>query len=317
MAEIVIKWFFIVLLAFETISSLQHSHFRFHRHASLLSASRSQGKFKFGLIADIQYADSDDALNFQQTRKRRYRQSLEIYKDAMEYWDTNKVDFALVLGDVVDGRANLERNQIHCIDKIVSVASSKSTTPFYCFGNHCHYCFSRSYLQEKLIEPAIASSSSSRNNLVSNQLHFDWSPHEGWRFVSLDGYDVSLIGSSSPTNRQLAENLLRRHNHNNLSISGGWFKDLPKEKHRWVPYNGGVSSEQLLWLRNVLSKAQVDGERVVLFCHQPIFAPHRPQSVIWNSEEVLQVLWSFDNVVLYVAGHDHGGKIIQFIPIHR
>jgi manganese-dependent ADP-ribose/CDP-alcohol diphosphatase len=36
--------------------------------------------YSFGVIADVQYADMDDALNFKKDRLRRYRNSLQILK---------------------------------------------------------------------------------------------------------------------------------------------------------------------------------------------------------------------------------------------
>ncbi|CAK8987547.1 unnamed protein product [Durusdinium trenchii] len=40
----------------------------------------------FGVVADVQYADVDDAWNFRRTQKRRYRGALEALKLAVEDW---------------------------------------------------------------------------------------------------------------------------------------------------------------------------------------------------------------------------------------
>ena len=65
--------------------------------------------FKFGIIADVQYVDAPDALNFNQVKLRKYRQSKSIYAQAIESWSalcnathsSQNFDgsrFALVLG---------------------------------------------------------------------------------------------------------------------------------------------------------------------------------------------------------------------------
>jgi manganese-dependent ADP-ribose/CDP-alcohol diphosphatase len=101
--------------------------------------------------------------------------------------------------------------------------------------------------------------------------------------------------------------MLARNNPNNLSISGSWFNNLPINKYRWVPYNGGCSQQQIDWFTEVLAMARRADENVIVFCHQPIYSPLKPQSVIWNSEELLDIVHKFGNVVMWMAGHDHGG----------
>jgi len=47
---------------------------------------------------------------------------------------------------------------------------------------------------------------------------------------------------------------------------------------------------------------------VVVFCHQPVYAPDKPQSVVWNAEELLDAVHASGNVVVWLAGHDHSGQ---------
>ena len=60
---------------------------------------------KCGIISDIQYVDLPDALNFQQTKLRRYRQSLDIFQKAITNWissvDEVEIKFVLILGTVL------------------------------------------------------------------------------------------------------------------------------------------------------------------------------------------------------------------------
>ena len=47
---------------------------------------------------------------------------------------------------------------------------------------------------------------------------------------------------------------------------------------------------------------------VVVFCHQPVHAPDKPKSVVWNAEELLDAVHASGNVVVWLAGHDHSGQ---------
>ena len=124
----------------------------------------------------------------------------------------------------------------------------------------------------------------------------------------IDSYDVSMIGSSSEANANFAKKLLAQNNPNDLSKSGGWFHNLPLQNYRFVPYNGGVSEEQLQWLEDVIRKSSERKEKVLCFSHQPVFAPYKPQSVIWNCEDILSILHKYGNTRLWMAGHDHDGQ---------
>ena len=178
---------------------------------------------------------------------------------------------------------------------------------YYCFGNHCHYSFNRTDLYNKFLTKVDFTESIGGDCSVS-KLYYDWSPYPGWRFVSIDSYDVSLIGSSNHENLLLANEILKQHNPNDLSMSGTWFNNLDFQKKRFVPYNGGVSQTQLDWFQNVLNYSKSNKEKVIVFSHQPIYAPDTPQSLIWNSEELLSLIHDSGNVCLWMAGHDHDGQ---------
>eukprot|EP01038_Epipyxis_sp_PR26KG_P007653 gene7653-10415_t len=268
--------------------------------------------FSFGLIADIQYADSPDSLNFQQTKMRRYLQSIDIYRNSVNYWNKleHSVSFALILGDILDAKASATNTQYHCVMDILKIMKSTSYNQYLCFGNHDHNCFSRDELRRLFLDDILSEHDEDINNSNNNSscLYYDWSPHPKWRFISLDSYDVSLIGYSSLDNKLQAEELLRQNNPNDLSVSGTWFNNLAFDKYRWVPYNGGLGNKQLTWLQNVLDCSKNNSENVVIFCHQPIYSIDKPSASIWNAEEIRNIIWKSGNVRLWIAGHDHDGQ---------
>eukprot|EP01031_Cornospumella_fuschlensis_P037617 gene37617-45695_t len=238
--------------------------------------------------------------------------------------NSDKVDFSLVLGDIVDGRASLEKVQHKALEELQDIVNALEKPTYFCFGNHCHYCFSRMELRDLIIQ----SFSKKHQGLLTTEqdlevinhltqlspspfksLNYTFQVGTGWRFISVDGYDVSLIASSSDCRAALAKQIISLHNPNDLSNSTGWFKGLTKENMRFVPYNGGISHSQLAWLNDTLYKSYQNKEKVIIFCHQPIFSPNKPSSLIWNAEETLDILHQYPGtVVMWLAGHDHGGQ---------
>lgn len=296
------------------ISKYQQSHILYASNSN--SNSNDEPLFSFGLIADIQYADCDDTMNFQQTKMRRYRQSLKIFRDASLYWqqkkDEDNILFAVILGDILDGKCQSLNNRDKCYNDILDITKTVNDIDYhYCFGNHCHYSFSRKELHRNFVNPN--NYGESKNSIgipkytTNSKLYYDFSPVPGWRFISLDSYDISLIGASSAENKIKAHDLLSENNPNDLRISGSWFDNLPFDKYRFVPYNGGVSTRQLRWLEDIIIKSKKNNEKVIVYAHQPIHAPDKPQSLIWNSEDIKRII-SKGNVVAFLAGHDHDGQ---------
>ena len=105
------------------------------------------------------------------------------------------------------------------------------------------YSFSRLGLVQSFLSGKVSKTKKSTSLLASqckpSKIYYHWSPFPGWRFISVDSYGVSLIGYSSSENQRLAKELPAKHNPNDLKISGTWFNNLPYNKRRWVPYNGG------------------------------------------------------------------------------
>ncbi|CAE7856381.1 unnamed protein product, partial [Symbiodinium microadriaticum] len=69
-----------------------------------------------------------------------------------------------------------------------------------------------------------------------------------------------------------------------------------------------------------LENAEAQARKALIFLHVPLFeAATKAKTVVWNSEEVLQVLHSHsDTVVAVFAGHDHnGGYGVDAAGIHH
>ncbi|KAG7271619.1 hypothetical protein CRUP_009277 [Coryphaenoides rupestris] len=251
--------------------------------------------FTFGVIADIQYADVEDGFNYTRTRRRYYRSSLRLLRNARESWSCAAVppSFILQLGDIIDG-VNKERGASErALDTVMRELSGgggggTGTAPVHhVWGNHEFYNFSRETLMRSELNSA---------------------PHSSpkFRFIVLDAYDVSVLGRTvSSVQYNNALNILKEHNSN---------EDLnhpPAEegmKRKFVKFNGGFSRDQLNWLDGVLSMSDENQEKVIIVSHLPVHPlSTEPICLAWNSEDLLAVIGAHGCVVCFMAGHDHDG----------
>eukprot|EP00971_Amphidinium_carterae_P100041 1978320-Amphidinium_carterae.1 len=113
---------------------------------------------------------------------------------------------------------------------------------------------------------------------------------------------------------------MQKFNPKVLTGAKDWFDGLPVDLHRYVPYNGAVSSEQLEWLKLTLARAAAVQRSVLVFTHVPLYEPAtHPKTVVWNCEDILALLRAHRNIVAAVlAGHDHsGGYAVDDAGIHH
>jgi hypothetical protein len=111
----------------------------------------------------------------------------------------------------------------------------------------------------------------------------------GWRFIVTDGNDLSFY--SSPENSEQWLSSKKYYDDNNI--------DSPD-------WNGGIGQKQLVWLKSELESSETLGEKVVIFCHFPVF-PEDKTHQLWNSRELIDLISSFDCVKAWINGHNHSG----------
>ena len=78
---------------------------------------------------------------------------------------------------------------------------------------------------------------------------------------------------------------------------------------RFKAYNGSTSQNQLDWLKEQLNYCKLSNKKVILSGHIPLESQAGDfDGVCWNATEILDLIWSFENlVILYLAGHCHSG----------
>ncbi|PRW39318.1 manganese-dependent ADP-ribose CDP-alcohol diphosphatase-like [Chlorella sorokiniana] len=274
------------------------------------AAAKSEKLFSFGLLSDVQYSDKEDGASFHGT-PRYYRYALQQLDRAVEAMRAAGVTFALHLGDIVDYHnvllpdcpdSGLPASK-KALREVLQHFDRLGRPTLHLLGNHCLYNHRREELSARLGIRQLQQ----RQDGVWDAPHsyYTYSPGPGWRFICLDGYDVSILGwpPGHPLHEQ-ARSLLEANNPNEDKNSG---KGLVGLQRRFVKFGGGVSAAQLAWLQQQLEAAAAAGERVICCCHL-CFYPDTcsPVCLMWNYNEVLEVLQRYaGTVVATMAGHAH------------
>jgi 3',5'-cyclic AMP phosphodiesterase CpdA len=235
--------------------------------AAVWIAPAQQPQFSFAVFTDIQYGDQPDS------GKREYRRSLAKLREAAGVLNLRgDLAFAIQLGDLIDSRAA-------DLDTILPVWQSLSIRTYNVAGNH-DFSAPRAQLLRRL-------------DLRSGYYEFT---RPGWRFLVLDGMDLSVASAEGPA-------MLQR-----LKDAGS------ANAQEW---NGGIGKAQLAWLEERLAKAAAAHERVIAFCHFPILTEaSTPAHLLWNHDAVRQLIEASPAAAGWFNGHDHSGGYAVRNGIH-
>lgn len=265
----------------------------------------------FGVIADIQYADHDDATDFSGNQNRYYRNSLEIVKRAATEWrDMYKVEFIAQLGDIIDSKAKKNKGSDIELSKVLGeLMKSNCQYMVNIIGNHELYNFKREQLESKLKVTKDGST---------------WYSFKPWndvslRLVALDGYDISTIEGLDSGKTAKASEFIKQYNPNDIHTFGVcWSEGLEGTDKRFMPYNGMLGTQQMEWLQETLKAGKENQEKVMVLTHIPIH-PNAADNLclLWNYKEVLELLEGSGCVVAVLAGHDHDGGYTYSHGIHH
>lgn len=153
----------------------------------------------------------------------------------------------------------------------------------------------------------------------SHPLYYKFYPAEGVKFISLDTYDISVLGyAESHPKFQLAAALLEQyHGHRDQDL---WDTDQalpPGPDRRFQASNGALSEEQLAWLDAELADSDLQQEIVVVFGHVGLHPGSCGwDSLLWNYERVLEIFGGHRCVVAYFSGHAHNAGYAEENGIH-
>jgi predicted phosphodiesterase len=202
---------------------------------------------------------------------RFYRNSLQKLDDCINHFNNNEeLAFVVGLGDFID-------RGFSGFDSVNIILAKSEKEVYQVIGNH-----------DLSVEKNQLENVPEKLNL--NETWYSVTKN-GWRFIFLNGNDITFH-SNNNEKVKVAEEITSK-----LKAEG---------KPNYFDWNGGIGSTQLKWLEGELQKASNKNQEVAVFCHYPLlpFDAH----TLWNSEEVLAILWKFSCVKIYLNGHNHAGN---------
>ena len=225
--------------------------------------------FRFGAVADCQYCKGTSNV-------RKYNLSPKKLTACVEHYNKQQLSFVVHLGDFID-------RDFESFDKVVPIYNRLKAPHYHVLGNHDFSVAD----DKKALVPA---------KLGLKQRYYDFA-RKGWRFIVIDGNDVSLYAwpKDNPRTKAAAE----------------YHKSLKPRPPSW---NGALGDEQLKWIEAKLQAATKAKERVMLFCHFPVYPKNGHN--LWNAGALTELLSRYPCVAAYLNGHNHAGNYGQRDGIH-
>jgi predicted phosphodiesterase len=224
--------------------------------------------FRFGVVADPQYA----ALEPNLALDRYPAKSLAKLEDAIAEFNRHDLAFVVTLGDIIDG-------DWESFEAVLPVYETLRHKRYFLLGNH-DFAVAAEHLTKVACRVGMPSA------------YYDFA-HAGYRFIALDGNEVSLFAPPEDDPRREEAKALMKALHDAGAPNA----------HRW---NAAVSDTQYAWLAAKLHEAKVAGEKVVVMNHYPIF-PENSHNAL-DSDRILALLAEHDHVIAYLSGHNHAGN---------
>ncbi|NLR95394.1 phosphatase [Rhizobium sp. P38BS-XIX] len=224
--------------------------------------------FRFGVIADPQYADLEPNLAL----NRYPADSLLKLRAAIDEFNRHDLAFVVTLGDIID-------REWKSFDAVLPVYEALRHPRHFLLGNH-----------DFVVGAEHLATVPARVGMPAANYDFVLS---GYRFIALDGNEISVFASpeGDPRRQQAKDMMLALEN---AGAPNG---------QRW---NGAIGDEQYDWLAAKLTAAKLAGERVIVMNHYPVFPDDAHNAL--NSDRMLALLAEHDHVVAYLNGHNHAGN---------
>jgi predicted phosphodiesterase len=193
--------------------------------------------FEFGIIADVQYADVDQA------GKRDYRNSLDKLDKCIAEFNNHDLAFIVSLGDLID-------RDYDSYDKPLAILEKSKAPVYNVIGNH-------EFSVEEKYKTDI------RQRLNNGEGYFDFEAGN-MVYIVLDGTALSTFAHAKGSRAyELAMSQYEEMEKLGLNNATTW--------------NGGIGDKQLKWLRKQLQKAEQADRKVILFCHWPLLPENGTQ----------------------------------------
>lgn len=246
---------------------------------SLLEACQSKptnySDFEIGIIADCQYCNCDTQNN------RFYKQASNKLKAAVKELNTKALDYTIHLGDFID-------RDFKSFDTVLPIWNRLKSKTYHVLGNH-------DFSVQDSLKPLV----SRKMGLKKRYYSFI---KNNWRFIVLDGNDLSYHGAISNTKQNETDSL---------------FNLLKVEKEpNLQTWNGGLSLKQLKWVEAELNDAKIKNEYVGFYCHFPAGRNNETHN-LWNYKQFLKLIQKYNHVKFYFNGHNHDGDYLKKDGVHH
>jgi manganese-dependent ADP-ribose/CDP-alcohol diphosphatase len=198
---------------------------------------------------------------------RKYSISNDKLSNCVANFNKMNLEYVVHLGDFID-------RDFKSFDVVVPIYDQLDVPNYHVLGNH-----------DFSVTDDLKNSVPKKLGMPSKYYDFEV---KGWRYVVLDGNDISFHAYKKNSEGQ--------------KKAEEYYKQNSIESPKW---NGAIGTKQLSWLRKVLEKSMQNNEKVILFCHFPIYPENRHN--LWNAEEVISLIDAFPSVKAYINGHNHEG----------
>ncbi len=237
--------------------------------------SKPPGTLRVGIVTDCQYADIDTPAK----SKRMYRLSPAKLQEAVDTFNGMEDLHAVChLGDMID-------QDLASYAKVMPIFASLKAPRFQLMGNHDYSVLEA----EKINVPKLLGMEKPYYSFVK----------EGWKFIVMDGNEVSLFSHPKDDPATVAAKEIQKN---------------AKGRKR-VEFGGGLGSAQRQWLADELAAARKAGQRVLFLCHY-VLLPLGPHS-LWDAEEVLEIIKPYADIApIWLNGHNHDGSYMAQHGIH-
>jgi len=227
-------------------------------------SKKKDSSFKIGVIADCQYCDCDIKWD------RYYKKAPQRLKEAIATLNNDSLSYIIHLGDFID-------KDFKSLDSVLPTWKTLKSKSYHVLGNHDFE------VQDSLKKKVLA-----KLNIKKRYYSF---VENDWRFIVLDGNDLSFYGTTTKEKAQQTDSLFNQLKDKNLPFVKKW--------------NGGLSNQQLSWIKTELDEATQKNQKVGFYCHFPIFPIDEHN--IWNREQFTSLIKPYKNVKLFFNGHNHAG----------
>ena len=221
---------------------------------------------RLGLLADPQYAP------LKPWRTRFFSHSLWKVARAIETFNQEPLDLCVTLGDLIDCR-------LESYGHILPLFADLRHAHHFVLGNHDFLVEPH----ELALVPGLLGRSERRTSFSV----------EGWQILIVDGTEIATYSTAAGTTE-------RDHAEARLAAL------VAARALQAKPWNATMSEEQLRWLEQELTTADLEGRRALVLGHYPVYPPNDHN--LWDDRRFVELVTAHRSFVAYLCGHNHVGN---------